>query len=71
VKVTWYACSRNRYLLVLANRTDAERKTTIDVSCLKPGTFMARNEYKNTNVSVKDGKFEVSIPARNFILIGF
>ncbi|MDD2479032.1 MAG: hypothetical protein PHS31_03995 [Victivallaceae bacterium] len=71
VKITYYACNYNRNLLVLANRSKISRKVDIDVSSLKNGDFTARNEYDNSDVLVKNGKLEVTIPARDFLLIGF
>jgi 6-phosphogluconolactonase (cycloisomerase 2 family) len=71
INITCYACSNNRYLLVLSNKTDAEKTATIDVSSLKKGDFVARNEYAGGNVPVNSGKLEITVAPRSFILIGF
>lgn len=70
IKVTYYKCSKGRYLLMLGNISKTVQGVTIDISKLKQPTNV-RDEYQDKNIKVSNGKFKLSIPARKFSIIGF
>lgn len=71
VRVTYYKMPGNKYVLFLANKTAKEAKTVIDLSKILNSSFKAVEEYKNKEVNVKDGRFDITVPARNFRIVCF
>ncbi|MCX6986191.1 MAG: hypothetical protein NT118_15795, partial [Lentisphaerae bacterium] len=71
VRVTYYECPDKAYVLAVTNKDFTAKKTVIDLSKLKAGDYTVREEYKETDIQVKDGKFEITIPSRSFRLIAF
>ncbi len=71
VRVTYYECPDDRYLVVLANKDFRKKKTEIDLSKLKAGNYPVCDEYHNANFPVNNGKLEISVPPRSFRLIAF
>ncbi|MCF6174306.1 MAG: LamG domain-containing protein [Victivallaceae bacterium] len=70
VKVTYYKCADGRYLLMIGNVSKQAQTATIDISKLKQPALV-RDEYQDKNIVVKNDAFKVTIPARNFSIIGF
>jgi glycosyl hydrolase family 123 len=70
VKVTYYKCADGRYLLMIGNVSKQSQTATINISKLKQPELV-RDEYHDKNIAVKNGKFKVVIPARNFSIVGF
>jgi hypothetical protein len=71
VRVTYYECPDKTYVLAVTNKDFTAKKTVIDLSKLKAGDYTVREEYKETDIQVKGGKFEITIPSRSFRLIAF
>ena len=71
VRVTYYICPEKRYVLFLANKDIRPCTAEIDVSRIAPGSFRAMEEYKETPVEVKNGKFTIKVPARSFRIVAF
>ena len=71
VRVTYYECPDQQYVLALTNKDIRPKKTVIDLSKLKAGDYTVREEYKGSDIQVKDGKFEITVPSRSFRLIAF
>ena len=70
-RVTYYECPDKQYVLSVTNKDIAPKKTIIDLSRLKAGDYTVCEEYKGTDIQVKGGKFEITIPPRSFRLIAF
>ena len=70
-RVTYYECPDNQYVLAVTNKDIAPKKTIIDLSRLKAGDYTVCEEYKGTDIQVKGGKFEITVPPRSFRLIAF
>ena len=71
LRVTWYECPDKRYLLFLANKDVMPLKSTIDVSAIAGGDFMAYEEYREKDVPVNGGKFDITVPGRSFSVVCF
>ncbi|OPY85666.1 MAG: hypothetical protein A4E71_01964 [Smithella sp. PtaU1.Bin162] len=71
VRVTYYECPGQQYVLALTNKDIRQKKTIIDMSRLKEGDYTVREEYRGSDIQVKDGKFEITIPSRSFLLVAF
>ena len=71
VRVTYYACPQGRYVLFLANKDIRAHETEIDVNRIAGGDFLAREEYRDTAVNVKGGKFAIQVPSRSFCIVVF
>ncbi|MBQ6473901.1 MAG: LamG domain-containing protein [Victivallales bacterium] len=71
VRVTYYQCPQGRYVLVLQNKDVRPAKTTIDLSQIQKGPFTALDEYRGQEIPVQDGKFGITVPARQFRLVCF
>ncbi len=71
VRVTYYKTPGNHYVIFLANKTEKDAKTVIDLSAINSDSFKAIEEYRKKDIQVKNGKFEVTVPARNFCIIAF
>lgn len=71
VRVTYYECPDQQYVLALTNKDLSPKETIIDLSGLKAGDYTVREEYKGTDIQVKDGKFAITVPSRSFRLIAF
>ena len=71
LRITWYECPDNRYLLFLANKDTVPLKSTVDVSAIATGSFPAFEEYRNLDLQVKDGKFDIEVPPRSFSVVCF
>ena len=71
VRVTYYKCPDNKYLLILSNRTAKEQKAVIDVSVIGKGNFELAEEWTETVLNAQDGKFEITVPARNLRIVCF
>ena len=68
VKVTWYGCRGGEKLLVLANLTSEDRKTTIDLSPFDK-VSVGKEELHGVEVNSLEKGFEVTVPARNLLLV--
>ena len=72
VRVTYYKTPGDKYVLFLANKTKNDVKTVIDLAkVVEIGNFEAFEEYKKQSIAVKDGKFEITVPARKFRIVCF
>ena len=71
VRITYYKTPENHFVLFLANKTAKAQAAVIDVSAVAKGSFKAFEEYRRKDVAVKDGKFEITIPARSFSMVAF
>ncbi len=71
VRVTYYKCPDNKYLLILSNRTKKAQNAVIDVSVIGKGNFELAEEWTGTVLNAKDGKFEITVPARNLRIAAF
>jgi hypothetical protein len=70
-RVTYYECPDNQYVLAVTNKDIAPKKTVLDLSKLKAGDYTVCEEYKGTDIPVKNGTLEITIPPRSFRLIAF
>ena len=68
VRITWYDCPEKRKLLVLSNCDLQPHATTVDVSALK-APDLAYDEIMDRPVPVKDGKFDITVPARALLMV--
>ncbi len=71
VRVTYYECPDNQYVLAVTNKDISPKKTVIDLNKLKAGDYTVREEYKGIDIQVKNGTFEIIIPPRSFRLVAF
>ncbi len=71
VRVTYYKMPGDKYVIFLANKTAKDVKTVIDLTAVCSRSFKAVEEYKGKDVMVKDGKFEITVPAMNFRIVCF
>ena len=71
LRVTWYECPANHYILFLANKDVLPIQATIDVNAIAGGDFMALEEYRGEDIVVKDGRFDINVPARSFAVVCF
>ena len=71
LRITWYECPDKRYLLFLANKDVKPLKSTIDMGAIAGGDFMAYEEYRGKDISVKSGKFDITVPGRSFSVVCF
>ncbi|MFA6929009.1 MAG: hypothetical protein WCT05_01685 [Lentisphaeria bacterium] len=71
VKVTWYACSENRVLLIAANFNAENQQTTIDFTPLCKDDFMAVDEISGENTTILQGRLELKVPPQDFRMIAF
>ena len=70
VQITWYDCPRGRKLFALCNRTKEPQKAVINFGGTIPENISAREEFYKKDVKIADGKTEVVVPPRAFLLIG-
>ncbi|MHB1460469.1 MAG: glycoside hydrolase domain-containing protein [Armatimonadota bacterium] len=71
VRVTYYECPDNTYVIVLANKGAKPAETTINLSKLKPGEYAAREEYTGTDLQIQNGSLPIAVPSRSFRLVVF
>ena len=71
VRVTWYECPGNQYLMILSNRTAKAQKTTIDISAIGNGKFDLFVECTKKMLKAQNGKFEITVPARDYRAVAF
>lgn len=71
LRITWYHCPGERYVLFLANKGIRPISTTVDLNRIKNGSFPVHEEYRDKPIAVKDGKFEIRVPARSFRIAAF
>ena len=70
VLITWYECPGKNKLFVLGNRTKQPQKAVIDFGSTLLENAKIREEFFGKNLQLKEGKVEVTVPARAFLLIG-
>ena len=70
IRITYYICSHESYLFVLANTTKKEQEGIIDFSSIKKGDYDVRSEFDEKYLPVKNGRIYVKIPPRMFMLVG-
>ncbi len=72
IRITYYKTTGNQYILFIVNKTYRGRRSTIDLNGLIPnGNFKAIEEYKKKDINVKNGKFDIFVPARSFRIVCF
>ncbi len=71
VRITYYECPDNKYVIVLANKGTQSTETTINLSGIKSGDYAVREEYTGTDLLVKNGSLPVTVPSRSFRLVAF
>jgi len=71
VRITWYECPAQRKLIVLANKTPESQACTVDLSALAAGSFPVRAEYSGQELMAKEGKLDITCPARGFRILAF
>ena len=71
VKLTYFECPDNRYMIVAGNISTNNQDVTIDLTPLKAGLTSVAEEYGDQKIAVNGGKIELHIPARGFKLICF
>ncbi len=72
IRITYYKTPGDQYILFIVNKTYRGRRTTIDLNGLiKNGNFKAIEEYKKKDIEVKNGKFNILVPARSFRIVCF
>ena len=70
VQITWYELPGKWKLFAVCNREKTAQKTVIDFGKTLPANCKVRDEYGKKDFTVKNGKLEVTVPARAFLLIG-
>ncbi len=71
IRVTWYQCPQNKYVLILVNKTARSSEAVIDIRKVVSGNFTAREEYIGNDIKVIDGKFRIRVPSRSFRIVAF
>ncbi len=71
IRVTWYECPGNKYILIIVNKSPRSLNSVINVQKLASGSFTAREEYIGSDITVVDGKFSIQVPARSFRIVAF
>ena len=69
IKITYYTCPGNKYFIILANRTPEKQKSIINISKIKEGNFNIKTEFVKKDIKAHNGKFNIEIPPRMFMLI--
>jgi hypothetical protein len=71
VRISYYEAPGPQYLFVLANKTAIDAKVKVDFSKLGIATGKMREEIVGGDLDVRDGKIDITIPARSFRLVGY
>lgn len=71
VRITWYECPAQRKLIVVANKTPEPQACTLDLSALAAGSYPVRAEYSGQDLMAKEGRLEITCPARGFRILAF
>ena len=71
VRITWYECPDNKYMLILSNRTAKAQSAEIDLNAIAKGKFELIEEWTKKSLTAKDGKFKITIPARSLRIVCF
>ena len=71
VRVSYYECVNNKYVLVLSNRDSDSATAEIDMGGVGKGIREAKEEYTGTDIDVADCKFAITVPSRSFRLVAF
>ena len=71
ILITWFKCPGKKFLLVVGNREYRSQTAEIDLSAIVKGDFEVLEERTHKQIKVKNGKFKITVPARNFRMIGF
>ena len=70
IKVTYYRCSGNRLLMVVGNISSSDQQADIDISHLFGNGDVVRDEFNEKPLAVESGRIQVTVPARQFMLVG-
>jgi len=70
LEATWYDCPDGYRLAVIVNATAKPVTATVDVSSFNLADGVIYDEYRNQPYALKNGRFTVTVPAKNFILTG-
>ncbi len=71
VRVSYYECPDNKYVLILSNKDIRSVSTEIDLGRLGKAITEAKEEYIGTDIKVENGKFTIKVPLRSFRIVAF
>ncbi|MBR7145613.1 MAG: hypothetical protein IKD10_11820 [Lentisphaeria bacterium] len=69
IECTWYECPNGK-LAAIVNVMDKPITTKVDVKALNIADGTVYDEYRNQPYKLENGTFTVTVPARNFVLVG-
>jgi len=71
VRVSYYECPEDKYVVVLSNRDIRPVNTEINLSKISNRVTVAHEEYIGTDIEIRDAKFKIRVPSRSFRIVVF
>ena len=71
IKITYYRCPDNKFVVIIGNTTKKDAKGKIDFSKVKKGNFAVYEAVSECEWVTRDGKVSVYVPAMDFIVLTF
>lgn len=70
IRITTYSCPDGKVLMVLSNKSATAAVAEIDLNELRRGSYAVLDEYHERKWAVENGKLSITVPGRNFVLLG-